>query len=155
VFNANGTESGPEFLVSSKVVSDAGTPQPDVIGALDDGRFVIAWTDASYTGGDSSEAIHAQIFLPNGLKSGPEFLVNTTVAAAQARPSLSVLADGNVVIAWSDFSQSGGDPDFGIRAQIFTLANEPGLVLTGNAQVNTLTGGAGNDTITDWPAAIY
>ena len=155
VFDANGVEVGLEFLVSNNVGSDAGTPRPDVIGVLDDGRFVVAWSDSSQTGGDSSNgAIHAQVFLPNGLKSGSELLVNTTVAGDQVWPSLSVLSDGNVVIAWSDMSESGGDTsEAAVRAQIFTLdPPEPppsgGLVLTGNGFANTLLGGAGNDTIT-------
>jgi methionine-rich copper-binding protein CopC len=155
-FDAAGDEVGVQFLVSNNVNSDAGTPRPDVIGILDDGRFVVAWSDVSETLGDSSTgAIHAQVFLPNGVKSGAELRVNTTVTGDQVWPSLSVLTDGNVVIAWSDMSQSGGDTSQGaVRAQILVLgSSDPppppsGLVLTGNGVSNTLTGESGNDTIT-------
>jgi len=149
VFNADGTTSGASFLVSTTVGSDAGTPRGDVIGTLPDGRFVVTWADSSMTLGDASgEAVHAQIFNPDGTKSGDEVLVNTTVDQGQTWPSLTVLADGNVVIAWSDISQTGGDTSgFAIRAQIFST-RVPGLVLTGSATSDTLTGGAGDDIIT-------
>jgi hypothetical protein len=68
---------------------------------------------------------------------------------------LSVLADGNVVIAWTDMSLSGADTsESAVRAQIFALGETApppppsGLVLTGTALSNTLVGGAGNDTVT-------
>jgi methionine-rich copper-binding protein CopC len=149
LYNADGTTPGTTFVVSDKAISDAGSPTPDLVGALDDGRFVIAWTDWSQTGADTSnEGIRAQIYNPDGTKSGSELVVNTTVAGAQFRPSLSVLPGDNIVIAWSDLSQTGGDTsETAVRAQVLAHQAVGGLVLTGTATGNVLTGGALNDTI--------
>ena len=150
LYNADGSTPGTTFVVSDKAVSDAGSPVPDLVGALSDGRFVVAWTDWSQTGADTSDAaIRAQIYNPDGTKSGAELVVNTTVAGPQLWPSLSVLPGDNVVIAWTDISQTGGDTsESAVRAQVLAHQAVGGLVLTGTATSNVLTGGALNDTIT-------
>src|SRR6185436_8368242 len=61
VFNRDGTRSGAEFLVDT---TDSLRFEP-TIAPLADGRFAIAWSDASLTGGDvSGLAVHGQIFDP-------------------------------------------------------------------------------------------
>jgi hypothetical protein len=66
------------------------------IDYLSDGRFVLVWRDASHSGGDTSgTAIRAQIFNPDGSKSGTEFLVNTVTAGDQLTPGVAALAGGD------------------------------------------------------------
>jgi RTX calcium-binding nonapeptide repeat (4 copies) len=135
VFNADGSKSGTEFLVNTTTSSF----QKDTsITALSDGRFVVAWTDNSATGGDtSSTAIRAQVFNANGSKSGAEFLVNTTTTNGQSDPSITTLADGRFVVAWADFSATGGDTSAAaVRAQIF---NADGSKSGSEFVVNTTT----------------
>ena len=118
VFNADGSLSGAEFLVNTTSVGQQDSP---TITALADGRFVVGWTDFSQTGGDTSgDAIRAQAFNADGSLSGGEFLVNTTVTSSQSNPAITSLADGRFMVAWSDFSQTGGDTSgYAIRAQMF------------------------------------
>jgi len=125
IFNAAGAAVGSEILVNTTTLSSQSGP---TIAVLSDGRFVIAFTDQSETGGDtSSHAVRAQIFNPDGSTSGGEFLVNTTTTNAQNGPTITALADNQFAIAWVDFSQSGapigGVTD--IRAQIFDAGNGP------------------------------
>ncbi len=118
VFNADGSAIGLEFLVNTTVANDQSDP---TITALADGRFVVAWRDDSQTGGDTTlAAIRAQVFNADGSTFGGEFLVNTTVTSSQTQPTITALADGRFVVAWTDFSATGGDPSgFAIRAQVF------------------------------------
>ena len=76
IFAADGLKSGTEFLVNTTTAS---AQFDSSVTALADDRFVVTWTDASATGGDTSgDAVRGQIFAADGSKSGPEFLVNTT-----------------------------------------------------------------------------
>jgi len=94
--------------------------------------------DTSQSGGDTSiAAIRAQVFNADGSPSGAEFLVNTTTASDQLKPSITALADGRFVISWEDFSASGADTSFvAIRAQVF---NSDGSPFGSEFLVNTTT----------------
>jgi Ca2+-binding RTX toxin-like protein len=118
VFNPDGTPSGTELLVNT---TTAAAQERPTIAALADGRFVVAWQDASANGGDNSgNAVGAQLFNADGSPSGAEFLVNTTTASNQTIPTVAALADGRFVVAWADSSQSGGDTSStAVRAQVF------------------------------------
>jgi Ca2+-binding RTX toxin-like protein len=109
---------GAEFLVNT--TTQSGQYQP-TITALADGRFVVAWTDDSQTGSDASGfAVRAQIFAADGCKQGKEFLVNTTTQSGQYQPTITALADGRFVVAWTDDSQSGSDTSgSAVRAQLY------------------------------------
>ena len=124
---------GTEFLVNTTVASDQ---FESTITALANGRFVVVWTDESQSGGDTSgSAVRAQVFNADGSKSGAEFLVNTTVANSQLQPTITALADGGFVVAWTDDSQTGGDPsNFGVRAQAY---NADGSLSGAEFLVNT------------------
>lgn len=118
LFNANGSADGGEFLVNTSTASHQIDP---AVSALPGGRFVATWTDFSQARGDTSGyAVHAQVFNSDGSKAGGEFRVNTTTANNQWHPAVATLANGNFVVAWEDYSQSGGDPYYAaIRAQVF------------------------------------
>lgn len=145
VFNSDGSKSGGEFLVNTTTANAQSAP---TITALADGRFVAAWTDASQTGSDPSlSAVRAQIFNANGLKSGPEFLVNTTALDKQLAPTLATLPDGHFVAAWTDASQTGADTTgLAVRAQLFDPdAVATNDVLHGTPGPDQLSGGLGDD----------
>ena len=82
-----------------------------------------------------------QAFDGSGGKIGGEFLVNTTTIDGQFDPSISVLADGRVVVTWVDQSSGVGTND--IRMQI--VDPRDGIV-TGTGAADTLYG---HDAITD------
>jgi len=118
VFNSNGTKSGAEFQVNTTTIGAQFQP---AISLLNDGDFVVTWTDLSGTGGDQSQqAVRAQIFNPSGAPVGSEFLVNTTTIDDQNRPTITSLTDGRFVAAWTDLSETGADTDGrSVRAQVF------------------------------------
>jgi Ca2+-binding RTX toxin-like protein len=138
IFNADGSESAPEFLVNT---TTSGNQREGKIAVLADGRFVISWTDEGANSGDtSSYAIRARIFNADGSESVPEFLVNTSTLSLQNDSSITALADGTFVVTWTDGSGTGGDT-FGIRSQIF----DPTLYY-GTAQGDTANGGSFDDS---------
>ena len=142
IFTADGAKSGPEFLINTTTTS---FQFHSSITALSDGRFVVTWTDASATGGDTSgDAVRGQIFAADGSKSGPEFLVNTTTISSQYESSVTALADGRFVVTWTHLSGFEGDTSLeAVRGQIFDA-----LSYTGDASSETITGGSLGDTIT-------
>lgn len=135
VFNADGTKAGGEFLVNTTTSNGQFNAS---VTALADGRFAVAWTDQSATGDDMSGfAIRTQLFNPNGTRSGSEFVANTTTTNNQLDPTITGLADGRFVVAWTDNSQSGDDMDgLAVRGQVF---NANGTRSGAEFVVNTTT----------------
>jgi ABC-type phosphate/phosphonate transport system substrate-binding protein len=139
IFNADGTQFVPEFLVNTTTFSDQFASS---VAALADGRFVVTFTDAGATGGDISQAaVRARILNADGTQSVPEFVVNTTTLNNQYQSSVAALADGRFVVTFSDQSATGGDTSgIAIRAQVF----DP-TVYDGTSSAETVTGGAFDD----------
>ncbi len=135
IFNADVTQSVPEFLVNTTTASNQVASS---ITALADGRFVVSWTDNSLSGGDTSTtAIRAGIFNADGSQLVQEFLVNTTTANGQTDSSVTALADGRFVVSWTDTSATTGDTSSSaIRARIF---NADGTQSVPEFVVNTTT----------------
>ena len=162
VFNANGSKSGSEFVVNTTTQNFQYNPE---ITALTNGHFVVAWTDGSMTGGDTSgSAVRAQVFNADGSKSGAEFLVNTTTAGDQSGPggnpgtlAIAGLADGRFVVAWGEDGNDTPSTSTAIRAQIFNADGSKSgaefLVNTATAsfQLNpTITGLADGRFVVGW-----
>lgn len=127
--------AGKEFLVNSTV---SGVQSDSAMAALSSGGFVVCWTDASATGGDTSgTCVRAQIYDANGGALGSELLVNSTTANAQDQPSVTGLSTGGFIVTWTDASSTGPDPDRqGVKAQIF---NANGAKVGPEFLVNTTT----------------
>ncbi len=135
IFNADGTQSVPEFVVNATTAS---FQNGSSVTALADGRFVVSWSDLSGSGGDTSgDAIRARIFNADGTQSVQEFKVNTTTTNSQNESSVAALADGRFVVSWTDLSTSTGDTSSSaIRARIF---NADGTQSVQEFVVNTTT----------------
>jgi Ca2+-binding RTX toxin-like protein len=131
ILSSTGAAIGPEFLVNTVTAQNQTRPVPL---ALADGGFLVTWADAS--GSDSSGlGIKAQFFTETGAKAGAEFLVNMTTAGAQTTPYAAQLANGSIVIAWSDASATGGDSSgTAIRARVYSASGVSNEIL-----VNTTT----------------
>jgi Ca2+-binding RTX toxin-like protein len=159
IFNADGTQSVPEFLVNTTTLN---SQYESCVTALADGRFIVTYTDESASGGDTdSAAIRARIFNADGTQSVPEFLVNTTTSFIQLESSVAALADGRIVVTYTDFSATGGDTSGGaIRARIFNadgtqsvpefLVNTTTLSTQRDSQVTALADGRFVVTYTDF-----
>ena len=117
----------------------AGEQSRPSITALPDGGFVIAWVDYSHAGVDASgSAIRLQSFDAVGDKRGGEILVNTATFADQLDVDLAALADGRVVVTWTDLSGSASDSSgTAIRAQIVDPRDG---IIDGTAQADKLYG---------------
>ncbi len=140
IFNANGTESVPEFVVST--TTDGNQFQGKVV-ILADGRILCTWADSSGLGGDAEpNAIKGRILNADGTEAIPEFLINTITTAGQQRSEVAALADGSFMVTWRDESLSPDDASGrAIRSQIFNP-----LVFDGTAAADDVTGGSFGDT---------
>ena len=119
IYDGSGIPTGQPFVVCATTENVQERP---TVTTLTDGRFVVAWSDGSETGSDTSGfAVRAQIFNADGSRSGAEFLVNTTVLNGQMEAQVTALADGGFAITWIDGSTSpiDGFPPYAIRAQLY------------------------------------
>ena len=80
---------GDEFLVNSTAIGDQYSP---TITALSDGRFVVAWDDTSWIGGDTSGfGIRARVFNADGSPAGTDFLAAWRQRSSADRRRLAAL----------------------------------------------------------------
>ena len=99
MFNADGSPSGDP--VETRDATATLTAAPSVT-ALEDGRFLLAWTDSGADDGDGDgAAVLGRIFRSDGSPEGAEFLINQTTAGNQARPVTLAMPDGGFVVAWN------------------------------------------------------
>jgi VCBS repeat-containing protein len=110
------TKFGGEFLVNTTTLDSQFEPS---VAAFSDGRFVTTWTDTHSAVDDSGGAIRGQIFDATGVKSGTQFLVNTTTTGLQNDSSVAMLSDGRFVVTWADYSDFNNVNTPAVRAQIF------------------------------------
>ena len=135
VFGARGQPVGSEFLVNTSVNNVQNDP---TITTLTNGRFVVAWRDASQFGtpGEFND-IRAQVFNANGSKFGAELLLTTTPNSDAMAPSITALSNGRFVASWFDHTLPfGHEVSNQIKAQVFSANGTP---LTSDFQVNTIT----------------
>ncbi|MCC2981318.1 beta strand repeat-containing protein [Sphingomonas sp. IC4-52] len=155
LFSASGTKTGAEFLVNTTAL---GAQDQPVVATLANGRFVIAWRDASGIGDNSAAGLRAQVFDSTGAKVGQEILVNDFTLNTQAFASITATADGGFAVAWQDNSLLAHDASgYGIRAQMF---DADGVKLgadfimnanvTGNQTAPAIVGLAGGGIAAAW-----
>ncbi len=137
-FNKQGKALGPVFQVNSYTLYRQSFPS---VAINKKGNFVITWKSEAQDGSDYG--IFAQMFNSKGIPSGPEFQVNTTTIGGQHFPAVAMDKNGNFVIAWVCWKQSGQGKN-GIFAQRF---NSQGEALGSEFQVNT-----SNDNYLDYCA---
>ena len=96
-YDSAGNTVGTEILVNTTTTYQQ--TEPHVIG-LDDGGFVVVWTDSS--GADAhSEGIFTQRFASDGTPVGGEELINSFTSNAQNRPEVAQLTDGSLAFTWT------------------------------------------------------
>ena len=124
-FSANGTPVGHQIKVDNDQASSSDI-NPQVL-ALDDGSYVVVWEGSG--AGDNS-GIFARKFDANDQAIGDEILVNTTTNSNQRNPTLALLSNGEIGVAWTTNAAPEG---FAIVMQRFdvllnTLGNETTVV---------------------------
>ncbi|MCP3961706.1 MAG: ricin-type beta-trefoil lectin domain protein [bacterium] len=101
LFAADGTALGEELQVNTLLTGDLWSP---AVTALTGGGFAVVWR--SRRRGLQLSDIRGRLFTATGTAVGEEFQIVTS-AATHTRPSLSGLADGGFVVAWTGLSSSG------------------------------------------------
>ncbi len=130
--NLNGAPAGEEFLVNTATASSQ--TNPDVTYDAD-GDIVVVWESWHQDGGD--RGVYAQRFDANGSKLGGEFLVNTTTAYSQARPTVCSMHGGGFLVLWESWKQDIVTPSgYGVFGKIYDADGSPA---TPEFQVNSHT----------------
>lgn len=88
------------------------------------------------------------------IRSGSEFIVNSTIARTQAQSSVTQLADGNFIVTWidADFNTSAGRF---VRAQVYQpdgtpVGSELTLVSAASLTMPVVTGLVGGGYVLTW-----
>jgi Ca2+-binding RTX toxin-like protein len=134
------------FRANTTTLNDQDDAQ---VAALDNGQFVIVWTDhdATLSADNSFTSVKMQIFNSAGAKVGGEVLVNSQFTFEQENPTVTVLDDFRFVVTWQDNSQTGTDmAGFSIHSRIFD-ARAAGINISGDASANDYVGSDFGDTI--------
>ncbi|MGB1271887.1 MAG: cadherin repeat domain-containing protein, partial [Endozoicomonas sp.] len=110
-----GRVESDEFTVNQNT---AGSQDEPMVTALDNGGFMSVWTNqnaTASTGGDgSSYSVKARVFDAEGQPVGNEFLVNESTLNDQRMPSVTTLANGDVLVTWTSL-HSGAYRIYGRR----------------------------------------
>ncbi|MER5202770.1 hypothetical protein [Streptomyces sp. NPDC002825] len=105
--------AGPPVQVSTDDID----PQfPPAVTRMIDGGCLVVWTGAS-----SDKRVRAQRFTPEGQKAGSEIAVNTT-AAFHTDASVTLLSNGDYVVAWTNGQPVGGG---GLIYRVFAFDGSP------------------------------
>jgi Ca2+-binding RTX toxin-like protein len=146
LFNAAGTAVTGDLAIAQFPV---GTQLDPDVTALPDGGFLVAWTTqttAPIDGGDGAgSSIKARAFSSAGAATSTEILVNTVTTADQVQPVVATLADGRVVVSWTDNSNAalqGSD----VRSQLLDPRMQ-GVNVTGTADADKYVGSAFADIL--------
>ncbi len=107
---------GTESTISAQNVNSQSTP---AIARAADGRIAVAWQDVGANAGD----IKFRILNSSGSPSTNELTANASTTGQQGEPEVAFLADGKLVVVWTDFAAAGGD----IRFQLFNPNGSPVL----------------------------
>ncbi len=116
-FNGSGAKVGAVFPVNSSTTAHGGRSRIALDRA---GNFVVAWDRYGPDGSDYG--VFAQRFTASGVKSGPEFPVNTSTTGAQAHPSVAADPAGNFVVVWDSRAGYGLPSD--VVGQRFNSSGE-------------------------------
>jgi hypothetical protein len=122
-FSSDGTALSSEVKVNT---TSSGTQTHPAIDMGPEGTYIISWTSFNQDG--DAAGIYAQAFSPTGSKKGAERLINTTTAAFQTLPALSMTGDADkALFAWQsgepDSTNTQDGDDYGIFLQAFDVAD--------------------------------
>ena len=73
-----------------------------------------------------------------GTRVGTEFQVNSHTTYNQFYPAIAGISNGGFVITWEDYSGTGGDLSYGIRARLFT---DQGIAVGDEFRINSTLAG--------------
>jgi len=103
-FDGTGEPLGAVFQVNAYTTDDQVAPRVSTAG---DGSFLVVWQSFGQAGGLDYD-VYARRFDTTGTAVGSDFLVNSHTTDDQTRPAITTAADGNFVVVWQSFDQTGG-----------------------------------------------
>ena len=126
----------PEWKTAFNLASGAGSSQRGaVLQALDNGTFVAVWR--VYT--DDGPELWMRTFSADGTPMGPEAKIRLAAEdAAKENQTITVLKNGNILVAWQDQSILNGEKSWGVRGQIF---NAGGVKIGSDLHFNSVVDG--------------
>ncbi len=129
VFMRQFTPDGRSLTPAAQVNTTTFGSQEDVeVTLLENGNFVVAWTDTSATNPDfSGTTVRFQMFNAAGNKVGGEVATPTTTTGDQALTSVVALDDGRFAVVWSHRSEAAS------RIRVYNADGSP----AGNEQILT------------------
>ncbi len=131
-YNATGAPLANEFQINTTTAGDQIYART---AAFDGGGFVVAWMSNDQDG--DKWGVYGQRYDNAGAAIGSEFLINTTTADSQIRPSLVTFANGEFMAVWRSYGQDGDN--YGVFGQRFDAT---GVKVGGEFQINTTTAGS-------------
>jgi Ca2+-binding RTX toxin-like protein len=153
VFNGNGVAQSNDFGIDTSGGSIKET-QSSIV-AMPNGQYFVAWRDSSAADGSGSH-IRGAIMSGNGTPVSGQFIINTTSNGSQGEPAVTRLADGRLVVVWTDFGLNAGDTSgAAVRSQILDPRTGPVALgdsggndeWVGTAFADAMKGGAGADSL--------
>ena len=148
-FDAGGAKVGTEFQVNTISAYDQ---YDSTVSSLNDGGFVVAWTQHIYNGGDGEPDIKlfAQVYNHAGDKAGSEILVAASNDYNDFQTMLHVSAVGadGFVVTWASHA-FGSATETDIHSETFSQSPVAGdgLNVAGTDGSDNLAGTDGNDTL--------
>src|SRR5215468_3225408 len=134
IFDADGSPDGGQFLVNTTTDN---FQMGASVAALANGGFVVSFINETdnYFG---MFQVLAQVFNPDGTKSGPEFMVNTDVFGDGPNADVASLAGGGFVVTWTNVDPNAADPAVAM-GQVY---NADGTKSGNEFQINTTNSGS-------------
>lgn len=121
-YAADGTAVSGNFAIGPAVSQNEMNP---FAAGLQDGGFVVAYTEQGGTYPNLTGTIFMQRFTAAGASAGVPVQVNTSTAGLLDKPSVAVLADGTFVVAWLKDTQYANTTSGSIFAQRFSATGAP------------------------------
>ena len=116
-YNSVGVKIGAEFQINKHI--DDNQRYSTAVG-LSDGGFLVAWQ--SNSAHEEMSEVYGQRFDKDREKVGGEFQINSHATYDQTKPSLTVLANGNIVATYNSLGGDGLD-GYAVFAQILNVGS--------------------------------
>jgi Ca2+-binding RTX toxin-like protein len=163
IFDAAGGKVGVEVKFGTLGPFGQSTPQVEVVP---DKGFLLIWKDSNASGSNDPGHLRAQLYDFSGAAIGAEFAITATSHSGQSQPDISALANGSIIVGWTDLVLQPTDEN--VRAQMlfatvkgtatddvfigtanrdFYFGYDGSDQASGGADADGLFGGAGNDTL--------
>ncbi|HSS50805.1 MAG TPA: hypothetical protein VLX28_17840 [Thermoanaerobaculia bacterium] len=101
-FARDGTPQGDEIRLNDQDTAP-GSQYEFALGMLEDGAFVVLWTDSADAAG--AGRLRGQRFTAGAERVGVPFLITAPPGGYQSQPALALAADGSFFAAWMDSFQ--------------------------------------------------